>query len=198
MDPLEHIFKNNEKWAESVVLNDPEYFSKMSEKQSPKFLWIGCSDSRVPPETIAGAGPGELFVHRNVGNIVDLSDSNCMAVIEYAVCTLNVEHIIVCGHYGCGAVCAAFSDEENGSVSQWIIPIRGTLSKHGEMLCNTMDISEMWNRLCELNVAEQVETIRLAPVVQKAWGNGSKLTIHGLIYDLHCGYLKNLNISVNC
>ncbi len=198
MNFLNTITGKNILWAESTKFQMQDFFKKMAYKQLPKCLWIGCSDSRVPPTIITGSEPGDLFVHRNIGNIVLQTDSNCMSVIEYAVCVLNIEHIIVCGHYNCGAILTAFNDEVNGLVGNWINTIRDIKQKHNVFLNKIEDLSQRQDKLSELNVIEQVCNVSNSISVTKAWEQGRALAVHGLVYNLHNGLLKDLNVQITC
>lgn len=193
MKTLPQLFENNKKWAESVNDQDPTFFKRLSKQQRPKYLWIGCADSRVPATQICGLDPGEMFVHRNIANLVSYRDLNCLSVIDYAVNFLEVTDIIVCGHYGCGGVEGALNQKHLGLINYWIQDIAETYEKNHSHLkdkCSTH--TEQLNRLCELNVERQIESISALPVVQKAWDNGRNLTIHGWIYSIENGLLKDL------
>jgi carbonic anhydrase len=197
MKYLSELFDNNRLWAAGQVHRDPSFFERLCDIQSPAYLWIGCSDSRVPANEIVGLAPGELFVHRNVANIVRRDDPNAMAVIEYAVGVLRVRHIIVCGHYGCGGVRAALNGGASGVVRRWLEPIQALSRAHAPGLAAMPDDAGRWARLCEINVVSQVEGLVAAPVVQEAWSTGQALTVHGWIYSLRDGLLKDLGVSVN-
>ncbi len=196
MQVLKHLFENNRKWAEKTRAQHADFFEKLSQQQSPEYLWIGCSDSRLPPNEIMGLLPGELFVHRNVGNIVVHTDFNCLSVIEYAVAVLKVKHIIVCGHYGCGGVQAAMRNFQLGLIDNWLRHIRDIYSKNEEKLIGIATETARLNKLCELNVIEQVYHVGHTTIVQNAWRSGQKLTLHGWIYDLRDGLLRDLNVCV--
>jgi carbonic anhydrase len=195
MKYLPQLFENNRRWAASHAKADPGFFQKLCDIQRPEYLWIGCADSRVPANEIVGLAPGELFVHRNVANLVRLGDPNCMAVVEYAVESLAVEHIIVCGHYGCGGVRAALAGGSSGIVADWIEPLVQLAAAHRSELDALADDTRRWQRLCELNVQSQVGELLRAPVVQRAWQAGRELAIHGWIYDLHDGLLRDLEVT---
>jgi len=192
MQKLKTLFKNNRQWAKDMLAHDPEFFSKLSHLQTPKYLWIGCSDSRVPANEITGLLPGELFVHRNVANLVVHTDLNCLSVLQYAVDVLKVKHVIVCGHYGCGGVRAAFESTRLGLIDNWLRHILDVQDKYcGELSKNKNKESRM-KRLCELNVLEQARNVCQTTIVRDAWKKGYDLTVHALIYDLHDGLLKEL------
>ena len=198
MDFINRILNKNRDRAEYIKFQEQYFFQNISSMQKPECLWIGCSDSRVPPTVIAGSEQGELFVHRNIGNIVLQTDINCMSAIEYAVCVLKIEHIIVCGHYNCGAVLAAFESEESGFVGSWLNAIRDIKQKHNVFLNKIRNITQRSDKLSELNVIEQVYNVCSTLTVKKAWENGRKLKVHGLIYNLHNGLLQDLKVSVTC
>lgn len=196
MARLQDLLDGNRRWARNVTAEDPSLFSRLGRSQAPACLWIGCSDSRVPPEQIVGAGPGELFVHRNIANLVVDSDLNCRSVLHFAVEYLKVEQIIVCGHYGCGGLQAALAGQASGSVSGWLRPARELIRKHRDQLDRLADDTRRWRRLCELNVLEQVANVSRTKVVQQAWHRGQELAVHGWIYELADGLLKDLGVSV--
>ena len=192
---LKHLFDNNQAWADQMLEHDPEFFQRLSRQQSPEYLWIGCADSRVPANEIIGLLPGEVFVHRNVANIVVHTDLNCLSVIQYAVEVLQVKHIIVCGHYGCGGVKAALQNQELGLIDNWLRNIKDIYQKHqGEL--ELLTESQRTDRLCELNVIEQVFNVCHTTIVQKAWKRGQQLAVHGWIYGLNNGLLKDLNVVI--
>jgi len=195
MGTLNHLFQNNIAWAGRIRQRDPEFFVKLSHQQSPAYLWIGCSDSRVPANEIVGLLPGELFVHRNVANIVVHTDLNCLSVMQFAVDVLKVKHIIVCGHYGCSGVRAALRRERLGLIDNWLRHIQDVLQKHETRLRSLPDDSARCDRLCELNVVEQVTNVCQTTIVQDAWTRGQELAVHGWIYGLHDGILRNLNVT---
>lgn len=204
MSKLNVLFKNNRKWAEKMLKLDPDFFSKLSHLQTPKYLWIGCSDSRVPANEITGLLPGELFVHRNVANLVVHTDLNCLSVLQFAVEVLKVKFVIVCGHYGCGGVQAAFNATRLGLIDNWLRHIRDVQEKFTPELKVIKNKENRLKRLCELNVLEQARNVCQTTIIQDAWKNGSDLTVHALIYDLHDGLLKDLcsmdarNQNVDC
>jgi carbonic anhydrase len=178
-------------------MEDPEFFYKLRNQQKPEYLWIGCSDSRVPANEIVGLAPGEIFVHRNVANVVVHTDLNCLSVIQYAVDVLKVKHIIVCGHYGCGGVKAAIDDDRFGLIDNWIQHIKDVRGKHREILKATEDEDSRYDKLCELNVIEQVLNVCNTTIVQDAWARQQPLAIHGWIYAINDGVLRDLNICID-
>ena len=196
MSNIDYLFESNKNWAEKTKQDQPQLFDKLSEGQSPEILWIGCSDSRVPANQVAGAMPGELFVHRNIANVIVHTDLNCLSVVQYAVEVLKVKHIIICGHYGCGGVAAAMGDEEHGLIDNWLRNIKEVHRKHANDL-NGLSASEKHDRLCELNVAEQVKNVANTTVVQGAWKEGAELSVHGLIYNLDSGILDDLKLTIS-
>lgn len=194
---IDQLLENNRRWSAKVEERQPGFFASLEAQQKPDYLWIGCSDSRVPANEIVDLLPGELFVHRNVGNLVLPGDLNCMAVMQYAVDVLGVKHIIVTGHYGCGAVKAAMSQTPNdGMIDGWIHNIKIVNQKHREKLNTAASEEERLNLLCEYNVMEQVASVSQTPIVQKAWARGQELTVHGLVYSLKDGILKDLGVRV--
>ena len=195
MRTLNHLFQNNLAWASSIRQRDPEFFAKLSQQQSPAYLWIGCSDSRVPANEIVGLLPGELFVHRNVANIVVHTDLNCLSVMQFAVDVLKVKHIIVCGHYGCSGVRAALRRERLGLIDNWLRHIQDVVQKHETRLSNLEDDATRCDRLCEFNVVEQVTNVCQTTIVQDAWARGQELAVHGWIYGLHDGILRNMGVT---
>ena len=193
---LHDLLNNNRDWAQSLVEKDAEFFTRLSKQQSPEYLWIGCADSRVPANEIVAMQPGELFVHRNVANLVYGTDPNALSVIQYAVEALKVKHIIVCGHYGCGGVKASTEGKELGLIDSWLSGIKQVYQNHEQEL-EQLQGDERIDRLCELNVCQQVKNVSQLPVVQRAWRNGQELTIHGWIYGLTDGLLNDLGVSIN-
>jgi carbonic anhydrase len=193
---LHHLFANNQAWAAKMTRQDPEFFTRLSLQQAPQYLWIGCADSRVPANEIVGLLPGELLVHRNVANVVVHADLNCLSVIQFAVEVLRVRHIIVSGHYGCGGVLAALRDDRLGLVDNWLRHVQDVRWKHHTELDALGTEALQHNRLCELNVVEQVANVSQTTVVRDAWARGQELAVHGWIYDLHDGLLRDLGISV--
>jgi carbonic anhydrase len=196
MQRLKHLLKNNQTWAKKIRSAQPDFFEKLSKQQSPEYLWIGCSDSRVPANEIVDLQPGELFVHRNVANIVVHTDFNCLSVIEYAVEVLRVKDIIVCGHYGCGGVQAALKDNLLSISDNWLRHIREIVQKHHKELYKLKIENKRLDRLCELNVIEQVHNVCNTTIVQKAWRRRQTLAVHGWIYGIKNGLLKDLNVSM--
>ena len=192
----ETLLEKNKKWATGRVAADPDYFKRLSGLQAPRFLWIGCSDSRVPANVIAGLEPGEVFVHRNVANLVHHSDLNLLSVLEYAVEVLAVEHIIVCGHYGCGGVKAAMEGCRHGIVDHWLQPIRDIADANTAALKTCGDEEARLSQLCELSIRGQVGNLSRTPIIQKAWEEGNPLAIHGWVYGLSDGFLRDLGCSL--
>jgi carbonic anhydrase len=197
MSKLQHLFENNRAWSEARCQEDPEFFARLSRLQAPEYLWIGCSDSRVPANQIAGLLPGEVFVHRNVANQVVHSDLNCLSVLQYGVDALRVKHILVVGHYGCGGVKAAHQNLRLGLVDNWLRHIQDVKQKHAAELLGIDDEKALIDRLCELNVVEQVLNVCQTTVVQEAWNRGQDLTIHGWIFGLTDGLVRDLGISID-
>ncbi len=197
MRALHQLFKQNKAWSENIRVQDPDFFTKLSHQQAPAYLWIGCSDSRVPANQIVGLLPGELFVHRNVANLVVHTDLNCLSAMQFAVDVLKVKHIIVCGHYGCGGVRAALRDERLGLVDNWLRHVRDVQLKHERRLVVIGDEDQRWDHLCELNVIEQVLNVCQTTVVRDSWQCGQELTVHGWIYKVDDGLLQDLNICIN-
>ncbi|MEZ5581464.1 MAG: carbonate dehydratase [Candidatus Competibacteraceae bacterium] len=197
MRKLPQLFENNRKWAAGILQSDPYFFEKLSQQQSPNFLWIGCSDSRVPANEIVGLLPGELFVHRNVANLVIHSDMNCLSVIQYAIEVLKTRHIIVCGHYGCGGVRAATENHPHGLIDNWLGHIRDMYHRREDELMLIADEDKRIDRLSELNVMEQVKNVGNTTIVQEAWRRGFPLFVHGWIYGISNGLLKDLGFSVS-
>jgi carbonic anhydrase len=196
MSTLRELLEHNRRWSEEIVRRDPDFFPRLSRQQAPRYLWIGCSDSRVPANQVVGLDPGELFVHRNVANLVVQTDLNCLSVMQYAVEVLRVEHIIVCGHYGCGGVQAALSNEKLGLIDNWLRQVQDVRDRHRASLQRVADVAARRDRLCELNVVEQVANVCKTTVVQDAWDRGQPLTVHGWIYGLVDGHLHDLNMCI--
>lgn len=196
MPELQQLFENNVRWAESIKEEDPQFFEKLSKQQEPEYLWIGCSDARVPANEIVGMLPGDLFVHRNVGNVVLHTDLNCLSVIQYAVDVLKVKNILVTGHYGCGGVKAAMSDTQIGITDAWIRTIRDLYFTSYDELATLATEEERVDRLCELNVIQQVAHVSHTAIVQNAWRRGQKLSIYGCIYGIKDGIWKNLDVTM--
>ena len=193
---LQPLLDNNRKWAEKMRKIEPDFFSKLSHLQQPGYLWIGCSDSRVPANEIVGLLPGELFVHRNVGNVVAPGDLNCLSVLQYAVDVLKVKDVIVTGHYGCGGIKAAMDNARLGLIDKWLSHIQDVAKKHHNILNALPNDQDRLNRLCELNVIEQAFHVCQTPIVLEAWARGQSLTVHTVIYDIHDGLLRDLGFSV--
>jgi carbonic anhydrase len=197
MSLLSHLFDNNRAWAARVSREDPDFFDRLSRQQAPQYLWIGCSDSRVPANQIVGLPPGEMFVHRNVANVVVHTDLNCLSAVQFAVDVLRVRHIIVCGHYGCGGVLSALRQETLGLVDNWLRHVEDVRWKYREQLERLGSESERHQRLCELNVIEQVVNVSQTTVVRDAWKRGQELAVHGWVYDVADGLLRDLEITVS-
>jgi carbonic anhydrase len=191
------LFAKNRAWASEMTRSDPEFFQRLSRQQSPQYLWIGCSDSRVPANQIVGLLPGEMFVHRNVANVVVHTDLNCLSVVQFAVEVLQVRDIIVCGHYGCGGVLAALRNEKLGLIDNWLRHVQDVRWKHEAVLHDLQSEPEQHYRLCELNVVEQVFNVSQTSVVRDAWARGQDLIVHGWIYDIRDGLLRELQPPVN-
>jgi carbonic anhydrase len=195
---LEDCFAANRRWAADAIAKDPGFFSRLEKLQSPELLWIGCSDSRLPPNEIIGRAPGELFVHRNVANLVEHTDVNCLSVLQYAIDVLQVKHVIVCGHYGCGGVRAAMSPQPLGLIDNWLRHIRDVLLWHRAELSEIRDPDARTDRLAELNVEAQVANVCHTTIVQDAWRRGQAVTVHGWIYALRDGLLRDLGAPITC
>ena len=196
MRTLNHLFEKNKVWADRIQRQAPNFFLELSRQQSPSYLWIGCADSRVPANEIVGLSPGELFVHRNVANLVVHTDLNCLSVMQFAVDLLKVRHIIVCGHYGCSGVLAALRRERLGLSDNWLRHVQDVRQKHEKSLTQVGDDGPAANRLCELNVIEQVANVCQTTIVLDAWERGQELTVHGWIYGLKDGLLRDLNVTI--
>lgn len=196
MRVLNHLFEKNRAWADKIKRSDPEFFINLSHQQNPQYLWIGCSDSRVPANEIVGMMPGELFVHRNIANLVIHTDLNCLSVIQYAVEVLKVRHVIVCGHYGCGGVKAALAQQEQGLIDNWLRHIKDVYRYHESTLASIDDDNEKLDRLCELNVIEQVANLCHTTIIQNAFKAGQDMAVHGWIYRIEDGILKDLNVCI--
>lgn len=197
MPLLDYLLAKNRAWAAEMTRQDADFFERLSLQQAPEYLWIGCSDSRVPANQIVGLPPGEMFVHRNVANVVVHADLNCLAAMQFAVDVLRVSHIIVCGHYGCGGVLAALRDEKHGLVDNWLRHVQDVRWKYRNELESLDSEEDRHKRLCELNVLEQVSNASQTTVVQDAWARGQALAVHGWIYDLRDGLLRDLGICVS-
>lgn len=193
---LDHLFKNNLDWSNSIKEEDPEFFSTLSKQQAPDILWIGCSDSRVPANEIIALPPGEVFVHRNIANVVVHTDLNCLSVIQYAVDVLKVNHIIVCGHYGCGGVNASLTDDSYGLIDNWLRHIKD-VSRFNRVELEKLEGIEKSNRLVELNAIEQVKNVANTTIVKNAWKRGEQLNVHGWVYGLENGIVKDLHASLS-
>ena len=193
--PLHDLISNNRKWAQNRVAQDPAFFDRLVRQQSPRYLWIGCADSRVPANEIVGLLPGELFVHRNVANIVVHSDLNCLSVIQYAVEVLRVEHIIVCGHYGCGGVEHAYNRASLGLIDNWLCHVQDVVERHAERFSRWRTLENNVDRLAELNVIEQALNVSRTTILQAAWGRGQGVAVHAWIYRLHDGLIRDLGYS---
>jgi carbonic anhydrase len=195
MRKLSQLLANNQSWAAEMTRQDPEFFSRLSRQQAPGYLWIGCSDSRVPANQIVGLPPGDMFVHRNVSNVVVHTDLNCLSTVQFAVDVLKVGHIIVCGHYGCGGVLAALRDDKLGLIDNWLRHVQDVRWKHRDQLDALSGEAQRHNRLCELNVIEQVVNLGQTTVVREAWTRGQSLTLHSWIYDIQDGLIRDLDVT---
>ena len=196
MDDLKQLFENNRRWVATMTRAYPGFFENLAQQQAPRYLWIGCADSRVPANEIVGLLPGELFVHRNVSNVVALDDPNCLTVIQYAVDVLKVEHIIVCGHFGCGGVQATLEDRRLGLSDKWLTHVRDVKDKYRQQL-DALDGVQRFDRLCQLNVIEQVMNVSRFTIVRDAWAREQNLSLHGWIYAVGNGLLRDLGISIS-
>lgn len=196
MNSLQRLLDNNRAWSERIRQQDPDFFPNLAAQQGPEYLWIGCSDSRVPANQIVGLLPGEVFVHRNVANVVVHADLNCLSVLQFAVDVLRIRHVIVCGHYGCGGVRAAFQDDRMGLVDNWLRHVQDVAQKHRPDLDARGAVEAQVNRLCELNVLEQVANVCQTTVIQDAWSRGQPVAVHGWIYDLADGLIRDLEVNI--
>ena len=196
MSTLEHLLDGNKAWAQNIKESDPSFFEKLSGIQTPQYLWIGCSDSRITPATSIGLLPGEMFVHRNVANLVNHTDMNCLSVMQFAVEVLKVKHIIVCGHYACGGVMAAMDDTRLGLIDNWLRHIQDIIHKHSAALDSLPDYNARLDKLCEISVIEQVVSVGETTIVQDAWERGQDLEVHGWIYTIADGIYRDLNVSI--
>jgi len=197
MRHLPHLFEQNRRWAEEIKKQNPDFFKELSRQQNPEYLWIGCSDSRVPANQIIGLPPGAIFVHRNIANVVVHTDLNCLSVIQYAIDVLKIKHIIVCGHYGCGGIKAAMENREHGLIDNWLRHIKDVYRYHQARIDALPTEAERIRLLCELNVVEQVSNICHTTIVQSAWKNGRQLSVHGWIYSLEDGILRDLGVCIS-
>lgn len=195
MSDIRRLFDNNRRWAQGRIAEDPDFFERLLAQQSPRFLWIGCADSRVPANEIVGLLPGELFVHRNVANVVVHTDLNCLSVLQYAVDVLRVEHVIVCGHYGCGGVAAAWRAVPLGLIDNWLRHVQDVAQRHRDQL-HGLDETALTDRLCELNVRDAAMNVARTTIVQDAWRRGQPLAVHGWVYRLQDGGLRELGIDI--
>ncbi|GAB2711826.1 carbonate dehydratase [Halomonas garicola] len=195
-DSLNHLLDNNREWAEHICEEDPDYFARLSRQQNPDYMWIGCSDSRVPANQIIALPPGEVFVHRNVANLLNHTDMNALSVVQYAVDVLNVKHILIVGHYGCGGIKAAIEGGECGMVDYWLHSVRELYNRHRDSL-DHLPMSEQVDRMCELNVKAQVNSLCRTKILQRAWQRGEEVAVHGWVYGLSDGRVKNLNCTVS-
>ncbi|MEO6393264.1 MAG: carbonate dehydratase [Pyrinomonadaceae bacterium] len=196
MRKLKELIENNRIWAQSIKAEDPDFFKTLAQQQAPRYLWIGCSDSRVPATQLAGLLPGEMFVHRNVANVVVHTDFNCLSVLQFAVDVLKVEHIIVCGHDGCGGVQAAMQNRKLGLIDNWLRHVQDVMHHHAAQLAEIPNEAKRLDRLCELNVIEQVLNVCRTTIVQQAWDRGQPLAVHGWIYGIEDGLLRDLDICI--
>jgi carbonic anhydrase len=196
MNDLQELLEKNRAWAERIKANDPEFFNTLAQQQSPRYLWIGCSDSRVPATQLVGLQAGDMFVHRNVANVVVHTDFNCLSVLQFAVDVLSVNHVIVCGHYGCGGVKAAFENLQLGLIDNWLRHVQDVMHNHEQLLASIHDDGKRLDKLCELNVMVQVLNVGRTTIVQNAWSRGQQLAVHGWIYGISDGLLRDLNMSV--
>ncbi|WP_372982886.1 carbonate dehydratase [Marinobacter sediminum] len=197
MGQLDRLLEKNQAWAAGIKAQDPQFFDRLSSQQAPEYLWIGCADSRVPANQIVDLMPGELFVHRNVANVVVHTDFNCLSVLQFAVEVLKVKHIMVVGHYGCGGVRAALLNEGSGLITNWLRHIQDVRDLHQPILDQVADVKDRVDRLCELNVVEQVDHVTQNSIVQDAWKRGQPLTVHGFVYALHDGVLRDMGLSIS-
>ena len=197
MSQLKHLIDSNRAWAERVRSEDPEFFQRLSGQQAPKYFWIGCSDSRVPANQVTGLAPGEVFVHRNIANVMSHGDLNCLSTLQFAVDILKVEHVIVCGHYGCGGVHAALTGTRIGLADNWIRHVGDIAGDHAAFLSGIASDSERHDRLCEVNVIEQAHNVCHTTVVQDAWARGQRLSVHGWIYGLSDGLVRQLGPGID-
>ena len=195
--PLDRLLQNNRAWAADRIKRDPGFFTRLEKQQAPEFLWIGCSDSRVPANEIVGLDPGELFVHRNVANVVVHSDLNCLSVLQFAVDVLKVKHVIVCGHYGCGGIRAALEKDSHGLIDNWLRHVQDVVRAHEVKLNAIQDFDARVDKLCELNVIDQVQNVARTTIMQDAWRRGHSVTLHGWVYGLKDGLISDLGIQIS-
>jgi carbonic anhydrase len=196
MNDLRELLANNRAWSEGIKAEDPDFFETLARQQTPRYLWIGCSDSRVPSTQLVGLLPGDMFVHRNVANVVVHTDFNCLSVLQFAVDVLKVEHVIVCGHYGCGGVKAAMNNQRLGLIDNWLRHVQDVMHGHAAQLSSIADEAARLDRLCELNVIEQVVNVSRTTIVQNAWERGQELAVHGWVYGIGDGLLRDLSIRI--
>ena len=196
MKHLDDLLANNKAWAAQITADNPEFFNNLAEHQTPRYIWIGCSDSRVPSTQLVGLLPGDMFVHRNVANLVVHTDFNCLAALQYAVDVLAVRHVIVCGHYGCGGIKAALTNLRLGLIDNWLRHVQDVVQTHATSISKIRDPEKRLDRLCELNVIEQVLNVSRTTIVQTAWNRGEDLSVHGLIYSVKDGLLQDLKICI--
>ncbi|MDF1644630.1 MAG: carbonate dehydratase [Pseudomonadales bacterium] len=197
MPKYDLLFENNQKWAKRILEQKPGFFEELSQQQAPEFLWIGCSDSRVPANEIVGLMPGELFVHRNVANLVVHTDMNCLSVLQFAIDVLKVKHVIVCGHYGCGGINAALDGNSHGLIDNWLNNIRDLIHRKADELNGIDDSEQRQDRLCELNVINQVTNVARTTIVKDAWNRGQKVSIHSWVYGLSDGLIRDLGLTLS-
>jgi len=197
MNDLKQLLEQNKVWAEGIKASDPTFFQTLAKQQSPRFLWIGCSDSRVPATQLVGLAPGDMFVHRNVANVVVHTDFNCLSVMQYAVDVLKVEHIIICGHNNCGGVKAAMENSQLGLIDNWLRHVQDVFHEHEEVLGSIDDKQKRLDRLCELNVIEQVKNVGRTTILQSAWQRGQQVVVHGWIYSLEDGLLHDMGVTID-
>jgi carbonic anhydrase len=196
LNDLQELLEKNRAWAETIKASDPQFFNVLAQQQTPRYLWIGCSDSRVPATQLVGLKPGDMFVHRNVANVVVHTDFNCLSVLQFAVDVLKVNHVIVCGHYGCGGVKAAMDNLQLGLIDNWLRHVQDVAQNHRSELGSIEDYERRVDRLCELNVAEQVLNVSKTTIVQNAWSRGQELAIHGWIYGISDGLIRDLDLRL--
>jgi len=196
MRDLSELLQNNREWAKGIKTRDPEFFQKLAQQQNPRYLWIGCSDSRVPSTQLVNLPPGEMFVHRNVANVVVHTDVNCLSVLQFAVDVLKVAHVIVCGHYGCGGVQAAMENSQLGLIDNWLRHVQDVMHNHAASLAGLNDDTQRLDRICELNVIEQVLNVSRTTIVQNAWSRGQEVAVHGWIYGIEDGLLRDLGMCI--